>query len=228
MRNRLFTAPSTFDNSSAAEPLYQRALAVREKALGPDHPDVTTSLNNLALLYKSQGRYEAAEPLYKRALAINEKALGLDHPNVATSLNNLAELYRAQGRYEAAEPLYQRALAVSGRRRSGRTIPMSPRASTTSPCCTKTRAATTLRSRSTSGRWRSQRRRSGRSIPTLPLLWRTTRLCSAGLTATTRQWSWRPAPKRSAPSMPRRTNRPKPGRPIHLPPYVPERTINPG
>ena len=67
-----------------AEPLYKRALAIREKALGPDHPDVATSLNNLAELYRDQGRYADAEPLYKRALAIYEKALGPDHPNVAT------------------------------------------------------------------------------------------------------------------------------------------------
>ena len=56
-----------------AEPLYKRALAIREKALGPDHPDVATSLNNLALLYDDQGRYADAEPLFKRALAISEK-----------------------------------------------------------------------------------------------------------------------------------------------------------
>ena len=35
-----------------AEPLYQRSLAIREKALGPEHPDVATSLNNLAGLYR--------------------------------------------------------------------------------------------------------------------------------------------------------------------------------
>ena len=40
-----------------AEPLYQRALAIREKALGPDHPNTATSLDNLASLYHSQGRY---------------------------------------------------------------------------------------------------------------------------------------------------------------------------
>jgi len=28
-----------------AEPLHKRALAIREKALGPNHPDVATSLN---------------------------------------------------------------------------------------------------------------------------------------------------------------------------------------
>ena len=69
---------------------YKRSLAIREKALGPDHPDVAGSLNNLAVLYHDQGRYAEAEPLYKRSLAIEEKALGPDHPDVATSLNNLA------------------------------------------------------------------------------------------------------------------------------------------
>ena len=67
-----------------------------EKALGPDHPDVANSLNNLAVLYRDLGRYEAAEPLFKRALAIDEKALGPDHPDVAVSLNHLAGLYHAQ------------------------------------------------------------------------------------------------------------------------------------
>ncbi|HLL27491.1 MAG TPA: CHAT domain-containing tetratricopeptide repeat protein [Xanthobacteraceae bacterium] len=95
-----------------AEPLYKRSLAIREKALGPDHPDVAASLNNLALLYDQQGRHVDAEPLYKRALAIWEKTLGPDHPDVATSLNNLALLYDAQGRYADAEPLYRRSLAI--------------------------------------------------------------------------------------------------------------------
>lgn len=59
-----------------AEPLLKRALAIQEKALGPDHPDVSNSLNNLATLYAGQGRYADADPLFKRALAIHEKALG--------------------------------------------------------------------------------------------------------------------------------------------------------
>ncbi len=39
-----------------AEPRYQRALAISEKALGPDHPNVAATLNNLAGMYQSQGR----------------------------------------------------------------------------------------------------------------------------------------------------------------------------
>ncbi|MDZ4790015.1 MAG: tetratricopeptide repeat protein, partial [Hyphomicrobiales bacterium] len=67
-----------------ATPIAQRALAIAEKAPGPDHPDTGARLNNLALLYQAQGRLAEAEPLYKRALAIADKALGPDHPNVGT------------------------------------------------------------------------------------------------------------------------------------------------
>src|SRR5215471_9965033 len=87
--------------------LAQRALAITEKAFGPEHRDVASSLNNLAVLYDSTGAYAKAEPLYQRALAITEKALGPEHPDTATSLNNLAALYDATDTYAKAEPLYQ-------------------------------------------------------------------------------------------------------------------------
>jgi hypothetical protein len=95
-----------------AEPLYKRDLAISETALGPDHPDVGTSLNNLAALYVAQGKYDLAERLYLRSLRLRETALGPDHPSVGTSLNNLAGLYRAQGKYDLAEPLYLRSLRL--------------------------------------------------------------------------------------------------------------------
>ena len=56
--------------------MYQRSLAIFEKALGPEHPDVATNLNNLAALYSDQSRYAEAEPLYQQALAIRDWALG--------------------------------------------------------------------------------------------------------------------------------------------------------
>jgi tetratricopeptide (TPR) repeat protein len=95
-----------------ARSLRERALAIREKALGAEHPSTATSLNNLALLLASQGDYEGARPLDERALAIREKVLGPEHPDTAESLNNLAGLLYAQGDYEAAGPLYERALAI--------------------------------------------------------------------------------------------------------------------
>ena len=66
------------------------SLAIREKALGPEHPDVAHQPEQSGRAVPDQGKYAEAEPLYKRSLAIREKALGPDHPDVATSLNNLA------------------------------------------------------------------------------------------------------------------------------------------
>src|SRR5262249_41044542 len=101
--------------SAEAIPLAQQVLAIREKLLGPDHPDVAMVLDGLGSLYKKEGRYTEAEALYKRALAIREKSLGpnnRDHFLVAQSLGSLAALYDRQGRYAEAEPLNQRALAI--------------------------------------------------------------------------------------------------------------------
>jgi tetratricopeptide (TPR) repeat protein len=97
---------------AAARPYLERALAIREKVLGADHPATATSLNNLGGLLDSQGAYEAARPYLERALAIKEKVLGADHPATATSLNNLGALLDSQGAYEAARPYYERALAI--------------------------------------------------------------------------------------------------------------------
>ncbi len=81
---------------------------------------MATSLNSLALLYKTQGQYGQAEPLCKRSLAIREKALGPDHPNVAESLNNLAEGGVAFGRSPSMEStqtnLFSRSFPLSSSR----------------------------------------------------------------------------------------------------------------
>ncbi|MDF5721778.1 MAG: CHAT domain-containing protein [Rhizonema sp. PD37] len=99
-------------NYNAAIPLAERSVAIREKVLGKEHPDIATSLNNLAELYRKHGNYQKAEPLFQRSLAILEKVLGKEHPDVATSLNNLALLYDAQGNYQKAEFFYQRSLVI--------------------------------------------------------------------------------------------------------------------
>ena len=87
--------------------------ALREaKSFSASDPRLATTLNNLAEVYRTQGRFSEAEPLYRRDLAISEKTLGPNHPDVGMSLNNLASLYQAQGRYAEAEPLYRRSLAI--------------------------------------------------------------------------------------------------------------------
>ncbi len=88
-----------------AEPWYEQSLSESRVRLGKSHPDVASSLNNLAALRYAQGQYEAAEPLYLQALEMRRHLLGESHPDVASSLNNLALLYERQGRHKVAEPL---------------------------------------------------------------------------------------------------------------------------
>ncbi len=100
------------DTATSLNMLFQSSLTIKERLLGPDHPDTATGLNSLADLYVDQGAYEHAEPLFQRAIAIREKILGPNHPDTASSLNSLADLYVDQGAYEHAEPLFQRTLVI--------------------------------------------------------------------------------------------------------------------
>jgi tetratricopeptide (TPR) repeat protein len=97
---------------SGAWPYFERALAIREKVLGTEHPDTARSLNNLGVLLQSQGDLAAARPYLERALAIREKVLGAEHPGTATSLNNLGFLLRSQRDLAGARPYCERALAI--------------------------------------------------------------------------------------------------------------------
>ncbi|WP_399315343.1 tetratricopeptide repeat protein [Trichocoleus sp. FACHB-262] len=65
-----------------------------EYRLGTGHYQVAISLNNLAMFYKAQKRYEEAELLYKRSLQILEKQLSHNHSFVVFVQENLKKLHR--------------------------------------------------------------------------------------------------------------------------------------
>ena len=98
-----------------AKPWFVKCLYLAKTRLGNDHPDVATSLNNLAGIYYAQEYYAEAEHLYLQALKLRKQFLGTHRPEVATTLNNLAGLYYAQKRYQEAEPLYLEALKLRKR-----------------------------------------------------------------------------------------------------------------
>ncbi len=56
-----------------AELLYKRALAIVEKALGPEHPHVATSLENYSALLRQTARADEAERMEARAITIRAK-----------------------------------------------------------------------------------------------------------------------------------------------------------
>jgi CHAT domain-containing protein/tetratricopeptide (TPR) repeat protein len=93
--------------------LAQRAVTMREVALGPEHPDFAASLDTLGTLYVGAGNYDLAISVYQRALALREQVLGAEHQDLVISLVNVADAYFRTRSYSNAEHLYQRAKAIS-------------------------------------------------------------------------------------------------------------------
>jgi tetratricopeptide (TPR) repeat protein len=99
-----------------------KAALKEAEGFGTDDSRLATTLDDLAEVYRAQGKDAEAEPLYKRSLAIREKTGVPDQSDQVGTLNGLADLYRAQGKYAEAEPLYKRSLAIS-EKNHGRTHP---------------------------------------------------------------------------------------------------------
>ena len=56
-----------------AKPYFTKAVASYEASLGADHPNLATSLNNLAGLHRAEGDHAASLRMYTRSLAIRQK-----------------------------------------------------------------------------------------------------------------------------------------------------------
>jgi tetratricopeptide (TPR) repeat protein len=93
-----------------AEQMYQRALAGKEKTLGPGYMSTLDTVSNLGDLYRLQDKMMEAEQMYQRALGGYKNALGPDHTLTLDTVNNLGVLYHHQGKIIEAEQMFQRAL----------------------------------------------------------------------------------------------------------------------
>jgi len=98
-----------------AQRQWERAVDLRRRVLGPDHPDTLTSMNDLADAYRVQSAYKQAEPLFIKVLETRRRVLGEENPATLSSMNELANLYLDQGRDAQADPLLAKALEVQRR-----------------------------------------------------------------------------------------------------------------
>ncbi len=81
----------------AAERLLRDAASQQEATLGPFHPDLVNTLNNLAVVYETIDQPADAERCYRRAYSIAMTSLAPDHPFVATSEKNFRDFCDARG-----------------------------------------------------------------------------------------------------------------------------------
>lgn len=92
---------------SEAVTLYLSALEVMDRKYKTNNPNLATTINGLAMLYRYMGQYEKALPLYEKALAIRlylfGSRAGSMHVDIAQSYNSLGCLYLDMCRYKEAE-----------------------------------------------------------------------------------------------------------------------------
>jgi Tetratricopeptide repeat/Protein of unknown function (DUF2914) len=89
-------------NYTSAEKLLREAARLQEASLGPRHPDLANTLNNLGIVCEITGKPDDAEQYFRRAVSIARTSLEADHPFVGTSQKNLRDFCEARGK--AVEP----------------------------------------------------------------------------------------------------------------------------
>jgi CHAT domain-containing protein/Tfp pilus assembly protein PilF len=90
----------------------ERAIALMEGALGPDHPDVASALNALGQILLNQGDAAVAVQAQERALAVFEKGAGPSSGGSARARVNLGEAHWALGDLEGARREILRGLEI--------------------------------------------------------------------------------------------------------------------
>jgi len=100
-------------NADSTEVMLREALAIRQRHLPPNHPDLGNNLSDLGVVLNGRGEYAEAEALQRLALRIRRSIDVRPHEELGTTLNRLAISTFQQGRYAEAERYYREALAVN-------------------------------------------------------------------------------------------------------------------
>ncbi len=110
----------------SAERLLREAAVIQENSLGSLHPDLASTLNNLASVCERTDKFAEAEQGYRRAHAIAVASLAPGHPFVATSLKNLLDFCVARGIPVWTPPAAQAGVETSSPNRSAKPRPEVP------------------------------------------------------------------------------------------------------
>ncbi len=102
----------TMGSHDEAQELLTRAIGIQSAQLGTEHPDVLSSLNNLAASYQAEGNLEQAEKLILQVYAARQATLSASSPELLGSMNQLASLYYARGDFAKAAPFFAKIIKL--------------------------------------------------------------------------------------------------------------------
>ncbi len=113
IRETLGASYDSIGKHKLADPHLQRALEIRRAQLGEEQLETMYTMNNLAVRYSGQGRYEEAEALYVKVLnALDRMSEDYEEEGELelSWMAGLAEAYWNQGRFEEAERMLVKVL----------------------------------------------------------------------------------------------------------------------
>ena len=110
--DRLATAKYHQGEYEEALKYFQKSIEIDEPTLGENHPSLSDSYNNIALVYNDMGEYSKALEYYEKTCKIDETALPNNHPDLATSHNNIALVYNNMGEYSKALEYYEKSIEI--------------------------------------------------------------------------------------------------------------------
>jgi eukaryotic-like serine/threonine-protein kinase len=87
--------------NAKAQPLLERALALRTKLHGPDDPETLEAGSELGALLWQRGLYAEAEDILRRVLEARQRVLGREHPRTLQTMNRLGIVLKEEERPEA-------------------------------------------------------------------------------------------------------------------------------
>lgn len=95
-----------------AEPLFRETLALRQRVLGDDHPDVAWTRYNFAYQLMETGKHDEAASMAQALLVRRGTVLPDSHPTVSATLQVLGRVRMAQARFAEAAPLLEESLTI--------------------------------------------------------------------------------------------------------------------
>jgi tetratricopeptide (TPR) repeat protein len=128
-----------------AEPLYKRALDIREKLYGGKHADIALNHHNLALLYSARRMYPVAEKHYKLALAMKEELYGAESTELLNTLAYYAQLMKVQNRPVDRQLIESRAKGIAEKNSVEWKIDSGKKASAASDASVKSEESTLVK-----------------------------------------------------------------------------------
>ncbi|CAF1401506.1 unnamed protein product [Adineta steineri] len=91
---------------------FEQSLAISQKTLSLNDPQLAVCYNNIGAVHSDMGNYPKALSCFEKALEIRQQLLPPNHPDLAASYNNTGVVYENMGNYSKARTFYEHAIQI--------------------------------------------------------------------------------------------------------------------